>query len=212
MGMARRNPFIPVKSTANLCDVLDIFTAKRVARVHRVPVVDENDKVINIITQMSLISFLAENAAQVAPTDLAGQIDELKIGSFPAITVQDSLPAHAVFTLMDKEQRSGVAIVNELGTLVGNISGRDLKQFIKQPSLSKLDLSIKEFLAQLRAEQVDIRAPAISCVSNVSVGGVLAKLSATRVHRLYVVNSDKDFKPIGVVSLTDVLGTWKKVE
>ena len=48
--------------------------------------------------------------------------------------------------------------------------------------------------------------PAICCHSSDTLGAVIDKLAATRIHRVYLV--DKTDKPIGVVSLGDIISVF----
>jgi hypothetical protein len=57
---------------------------------------------------------------------------------------------------MDNKKISGVAVINEEGTLVGNTSASDLKLFLQTPSVALLQLSIMNFLNTIRQESVDV--------------------------------------------------------
>lgn len=66
-------------------------------------------------------------------------------------------------------------------------------------------MPIKEFLQALRSENIDIRVPAILTFEHNTLAEVLAKLKATSVHRLYVVDSEEHLRPVRVVSVTDIM-------
>ena len=55
----------------------------------------------------------------------------------------------------------------------------------------------------LRFFFVQILNPGIGCHSSDTYGAVLQKLGATRVHRIYIV--DSRWHPVGVLSLGDAL-------
>ena len=101
--------------------------------------------------------------------------------------------------------------MNEQGALFGNISARDLKSFISNANVESLRLPIKEFLQALRSENIDIRVPAILTFESATLAQVAAKLKATRVHRLYVADSEETLKPIRVVSVTDVVREMHRI-
>lgn len=98
-----------------------------------------------------------------------------------------------------------MAIVNARGALVGNISARDLKNFITKPNLAKLQLSVKQFLTELRQEAIDIHIPTIVVYQHSTLAHVAAKIKATRVHRVFVVDDDTSMHPIAVVSVSDIV-------
>jgi len=61
------------------------------------------------------------------------------------------------------------------------------------------------FLNRIRDENIDITAPTF-CVSLAdTLSRLIGKLKATRVHRIYVTKSADDFKPVRVVSITDII-------
>lgn len=55
--LARRNPFHPVASGSSLLKAAEILER----RVHRVPVVDSQGKVVKIISQSAVVKFLHQN-------------------------------------------------------------------------------------------------------------------------------------------------------
>jgi len=204
--MARRNPFVSLPQGASLLDAAKALASSTSAsRVHRLAIVDKDEpkKIVSIFSQSTLAAFLAKHLKEV---DIAAKtVKELSIGTFPALHVSESTPALEVLRLLDSKQRSGVAITNANGVIIGNISGRDLKSFIAKPDMERLKLPIAGFLKEIREEQVDIRVPAITVDLQTSFGMVLEKLVATRVHRLYVTETSSSLKPLGVISLSDVV-------
>jgi len=115
------------------------------------------------------------------------------------------IPAINTFKLMDDTHHSSLAIVDTDGRLIGNISARDLKLFIENESYDLLKLPIVTFLSQLRNQEIDIRTPTMSVNLTDTLGLLIGKLAATRVHRLYAVNTPQDYHPVRVISLTDTL-------
>lgn len=54
IDLARRNRFSPVKQGSSLLDTCKLLSEC----VHRVPVINDEGKVVNIISQYSLVSYL----------------------------------------------------------------------------------------------------------------------------------------------------------
>lgn len=119
--------------------------------------------------------------------------------------VSESATALETYQLLEKNRITGVAIVNARGALVGNISARDLKNFITKPNLAKLQLTVKQFLTELRQEAIDIHIPTIVVYQHSTLAHVAAKIKATRVHRVFVVDDDTSMRPIAVVSVSDIV-------
>jgi CBS domain-containing protein len=196
--LSRRNPFHAVKQGAPLMEVVDILARG----VRRVPVVNEVGNVINIVSQSSIIQFLQNHLGEVGNI-FATKVGASNVGSAPVLAVKKDTVAIDVFRMMDQNKRSGVAVVDDAGMLVGNTSGADLKLFINTPSMSVLQIPIVQFLNQIRSQNIDIMVPVITVTTDDTLAFLIGKLAATRVHRVFVV--DSKFHPTKVVSITDVL-------
>ena len=109
-----------MNSGASLREVV----SKLSGSVHRVPVVNEEGRVIKIISQSSIIEWFSHHLGEVHASQT---VNELKLGSRPVITVRRSLPAIEAFKLMETHNLSGLAVVDEDGSLIGATSARDLK-------------------------------------------------------------------------------------
>jgi len=106
---------------------------------------------------------------------------------------------------MDIQNKSGIAIVDDTSRLVGTTTGKDLGLFLRTPSLAVLNLPIFEHLQKIRSEQVDIKVPCISVFERDSISRAVALISATRVHRIFVVDDETHYRPVRVISISDVL-------
>jgi len=109
------------------------------------------------------------------------------------------------FRLMDQKKRSGVALVDETGRFVGTTTGKDLGLFLDNPSLAALNLPIFENLQIIRQKQTDIKSPSISVFDHDRISRAIGLIAATRVHRVFVVDNEKDFRAVRVISITDIL-------
>lgn len=94
--------------------------------VHRVPVIDHQGRVTNLITQSALVAYLA------AHLDKLGNIREQTVGALTlghksVVTASVNLRAIDAFKIMTQHGVSGVAVVDEEGNLIGNISVRDIR-------------------------------------------------------------------------------------
>ena len=94
-----------------------------------------------------------------------------------------------------------MAVVGDNGKLVDNISSHDMRTLImdadKFPLLCHM---IGEKEGKLHAKH------ALTCHPSDSLASVIQKLSASHVHRLYVV--DSHHRPVGVVSMRDVIARF----
>lgn len=190
-----RNPFKAVQGEATLEEVCRILATG----THRVPVIGADGKVINIISQSSIIQFFTKNCGD--DEFLKKTVGDLHIGSSPVISVLQTDTALKTFSKLDDSGRSGLAVVDADGVLVGNTSGSDIKLYLKHHETLKQ--SIIEFLNKIRRLYLNTRAPSFTCRSEDSLYHVIGKLGATKAHRLFIV--DDSYKPLKVVSLTDII-------
>eukprot|EP00030_Apusomonadida_sp_AF-17_P002301 a339228_1064.p1 GENE.a339228_1064~~a339228_1064.p1 ORF type:complete len:334 (-),score=158.61 a339228_1064:61-1032(-) len=200
--LSRRNPFKSAKHDACVLDAIRILGGS----VKRLAVVDGDGKVVNIISQSDLIQFLAKNAAAMPEAFRHAPINELfHVEMKPVVCVDAAESVLAALTKMDDSKITGVGITHG-GQLIGNISGKDLKAFIRSPTYEQLHMPVMEMLKELRQrEMVDISIPIITVFPNSPFETTLKKIAATKVHRVYVVESEEHFRPVGIVSQTAVL-------
>jgi CBS domain-containing protein len=206
--LARRNKFYPVYEDDTLLKVVEILANHG---AHRVPVVSrETKKVIDIISQSTIIKFLASKEADFKEA-FGKTVDGTQIGSRPVIPIKSDATALETFKVMAKYNRSGVAVVDaETGRFVGNTSGSDLKLFIREPekNAAALQAPITDFLSAIRRAESpssNTRCPTISVSASDTIGMIVGKLAATRIHRIFVADDATGYKPTAIVAISDVL-------
>mmetsp|Transcript_21652 Transcript_21652/g.30287 ORF Transcript_21652/g.30287 Transcript_21652/m.30287 type:complete len:319 (-) Transcript_21652:131-1087(-) len=199
--LSRRNVLHPVSETDSLLTVCETLAKG----VHRVPVVNAEGEVVNIISQSSIIAFLNKHINDFK-AETSKKLADVPIGTKNVISVGKNTKAIEAFRLMDNKKISGLAVVEEeTGKLIGNTSGSDLKLFIKTPSLELLQQPVMKFLNQIRQESIDIKTPTITCSPKDTIATLIGKLALTKVHKLFVADDASGFKPLSVISITDVL-------
>jgi len=120
---------------------------------------------------------------------------------------EDAIAIDAFKMMMDKDV-SGLAVVDAEGKLTGNISMNDLKAVNTDGRMFwRLYQTVKNFLLKIRKEnnEKDGERPHRMVVvkERETIEAVIRKLADNKVHRIYIV--DERHKPIGVISLKDVL-------
>jgi len=198
--LCKRNPFKPIKSDDTIEAACKILSTG----VHRVPVLDANGRVANIVSQSSINHFLM-TYAQNDPF-FQKNLSELGVGSSPVLFVKEDNLAIDTFAKLEQTGRSGIAVVDDEGVLISNTSSSDIKLFLKQHE--SLNQPIIDFLNKIRRMDLKTRAPTFTCKLNEPLIQVMGKISATKAHRVFVV--DEHHKPIRVVSITDIIRTILK--
>jgi len=198
--LSHRNPFVPVHDTDTLLSVLQLVGEKR---LHRVPVVDSEGKVVNFLTQSALVDFLAKNKEKLGHV-VDKTVGEMLLGCKPVVKVNINHNAVEAFKLMAEKKVSAVAVVDDDNHLISNLSARDIRAIATDHRVIQgLFTPIRNFLQAVYSERILETSPAIGCTVKDTLGIVLMKLSVSKVHRVYVV--DHSHIVIGVIALSDVL-------
>jgi CBS domain-containing protein len=174
--------------------------------IHRLPVVDSEANLVDIITQSMLIDFIWQNLEKLGSiVDLS--VSEIK-GNYRVSTISENAKAIHAFRQMSLSGLSALAVVDGAGKLVDNISLRDLKGIHPDAKIFwRLWNTVKEYKAKVLADfppPVPITAP-LYVTDEHTLSNVLEKMALNHVHRIYVVDSEESMRPVKVVSQTDLL-------
>jgi len=198
-----RNPFYPVESTAPLHIAIQLMNKWK---VHRIPVVDSEGTFISVLTQSQVVHWLSNHMYHFSDL-ISKTLEQLEIGQVEVYSVSHHQKAIDAFNLIYSKKVSAVAVVDENGALVGNISVSDLKLIgYNAKLLSRLFYPIEEFLKVITANKEACRHTfkgILAVQKDSTMGEVVQKLVSTRTHRVYMIDADQ--KPIGVISNLEVL-------
>lgn len=200
--LARRNPFKPLHTTSTLWDAVNLMAT----RVKRVPVLDPEGKLVNVVTQSSVVRLLGK-AMEKAP-DVKRELSRvtaMEIGTRPVVTVHKDTTAAAVFKVMAEKNLSGIAVVDQHKTFLCATTGSDLSLYMSTGRLSILQMPIRQFLAQVRQQEMDDILPNASVRSNATLAHIIAKIAVLHQHRAFVADANKGLRPAAVVSISDIL-------
>jgi CBS domain-containing protein len=201
--MARRHRWTSIKDGASLLAVVELMSKNK---CHRLPVVNEKDEVVNIITQSMLIKFLAAHDEEVAAYSKR-TIAAAACTTSPVLSIDATAPAIDAFKLIAKHNIFGIGILDADGNIVGNTSASDLKLFVNDPS-TDLRQPIDDFISAVRClptASMKAVSPLFTVKSTATLSHVIAKLASTNAHRLFIVDGDGDGKaPTAVTSLSDI--------
>lgn len=106
------------------------------------------------------------------------------------------------FLLLHRRHAGGCAIVDAERNLLGNISTSDFKYVGSHGE--NLPIVLKPVLEFAQSLDVAVREP-IFITLDAPVSDAIAKFDLTNVHRIYVVGSEKEKKPICEVTTGDIL-------
>jgi len=202
--LSNRNPFKPVLPSFSILCVFELLARYR--SLHRVPVIDVDRQMLNLITQSQLVSFLAKHISLLG-SKRSKEIVKCQHFFKHVISVSEETRTIDAFEKMVESNVNGIAVVNEKGALTGNLSVRDLKVISPDARLFwRLDQSVKATLARIQKES-DPKHPrprrVVAAKSHDTLGSVIETLAVNRMHRVYIVDSKK--MPVGIVTLRDIL-------
>jgi len=198
---SRRNGFHPVSPLDSLLKVVNILAQNR---IHRVPVV-EDGKVTNIISQSTIIQLLSNELQHDIVKRLGPSVAEINIGTHHNIaTIYDTESVISAFKIMDNKKLSGIALLDNMGRLVGVTTGKDLGLFLQTPELAVLEKPIGQYLKYLRSLSIVGQVPSIAVFEKSKLAYAIGLIASTKVHRIFVCDNEECYKPTGVISISDI--------
>jgi CBS domain-containing protein len=201
IDISDRDQFTTVNKSAKLSETVKLLTTH-----HRLAVMDDSGKIVNVISQSDIVNFLAQcghwvwSAAETKVGQLLSQYD-------PNTLIQVSSDTSVVRALLEmyKKKVVAVAVTNPSGVIVTNLSASDLVR-VPQQKFSMLSLPVTDFLK--RTHQVVKPPVTVSSESNLEL--VFLKLAVYKIHRVWVI--DANGRPQGVLTLTDIMNHLNKSE
>lgn len=207
MDLADDSPMIALKGDVPIRKVITNFTTGNAH--YRLPVVDDQGNLLAVLTQSQMIRCLTRDLADSQPLQKT-KVSDLRYTDIKQMkTVPKSMPAINAFIQMQKEHLSSMAVVDDKGVIVDNLSATDLKGILRT-DLPQLRSPVDQFLLFSRGKAETPRDGLVNCDMNASLGDVMKKIVKEDVHRAYVL--DAQGKPNGVLSLTDILLHLPKIE
>lgn len=186
-----KNPFLKFKESESLYKAVEAFGNG----VHRVAIVNNENRITGILSQRRMIRFFWENARRFPSLEflLSSTLQDLKIGSTHPITIFGDQPLIEALQKMFDERVSSLAVIDRNKCLVGNISIVDVKNVSSTKNSHYLFKPVTTFisynLSQKGIEKGQDQFPIFHVNKQSSLNRVIAKLVATQSHRLWIVES-----------------------
>ncbi|KAF9922257.1 cell separation during budding, partial [Linnemannia zychae] len=161
-----------------------------------------------VLTQSSTLDYLMRHLSEFPSLQPVMQkgLQQLGLTGTKVLSVTGETRVLEALITMSKNGVSSLAIVNDQGVLLGNISMADVQYIMKDLRTSWLWLTCFQFISKVRlsrgVETGEDQYPVLDVNAKSTFGYTLSKLQATKVHRLWVINDTNH--AVGVVSLTDV--------
>lgn len=196
-----KNPFYKLPETETLITVMKILGSG----VHRVAICNpEMTFVKGILSQRRLIKYLWDNAKNFASLEslFNYSLQDLQVGVLNSqykptsrqsriISIHGDEPLIMALYKMYVERISSIAVVDNQYNLLGNISVTDVKHVTRTSQYPLLHKPCRHFISVILnsrgLETGKDSFPVFHVYPNSSLGRTLAKLVATRSHRLWIV-------------------------
>ncbi|KAF7915698.1 uncharacterized protein EAE98_011041 [Botrytis deweyae] len=190
--LAKKEPLTTLSQSEDLSKAVEIFGSG----VHRILVCKPGTTtVVGILSQLKLVKFLWDNGSsfpaidQLYPTILR----DLNIGTQHAIAINGDKLLTDALQLMSNEGLTSIAVVDNAANVVGNISTADTKLLTHTSSLPLLQSSCIHFISVILSERGigdgKDSFPVFHVNPYSTLAHTVAKLVATRSHRMWVVES-----------------------
>ncbi|KAI8077124.1 hypothetical protein BDF21DRAFT_422102 [Thamnidium elegans] len=202
--LSRKNPFYSILQEATLLSAVETFACG----THRVSILKPDGEIGGILSQSTVVRYLYENRKQFPALDevMNKTVHQLNLGDEPVVGIDADATVLDALSLMSSKGVSSIAVLRNDKYVLGNISMTDVKHVMKANSHRMLWKTCFQFVSYIRTQQGitdgQDRLPVFDVHQGTSLGFTIAKLLATKAHRVWVTN--ETHQAIGVVSLTDV--------
>lgn len=174
--------------------------------MRRIPIVEDLKDIVNIVTQSGLLQLMVDNASLLRSVE-GKTLLELGLGSSRSVhSVHIDATTMEAFKLMVEKDCSAVAVLGVRNELLGVVSSRDVRLLVHSnagPLYAALQSPLRVFIEAVNRHRINVSNPAIRCRATDTLGSVIARMSAAKIHRIFVVD-DHDHL-LRVVSLRDII-------
>jgi CBS domain-containing protein len=200
IDLSKRNPFYQLKEDNRLKDAIDLFVGNR---VHRLAIMDSNNRLCGILSQLDVIHYLFANKAQFKDFLKENELLSQKFANIEkheTITIGKNAQAIEAFMKMHENGVSAIGVTDDSGNVFGILSSSDIKCGIENDFKVLLD-PVGTFLQNVRSQQNKNSNYLVSCNQDTPLGEILNTLNKEEIHRLIILDNNK--KASGVLTLTD---------
>jgi len=205
------HPNIPPSSIHQLSSGYSLYSAVEAMvlepRLRRIPILNFERKMVNLVTQSQLVEFVFQNMHLVDEKKRQKMLADIPELFHEVISVQENEFALEAFKKMRQFHLGGVAVLNAGGELVGNISDKDLRGIDADGKwFSRLFAKAADYTRELYQNYPETRRPGqlVYATGSNTLEDVIKMIFANgRIHRVYIVDENK--RPVGVIGFRDIL-------
>jgi len=192
INISQGNPFEAVNPDMPLIDAVRLMARG----IYRLPVI-ENGLIVNIVSQWDILLMVCSRISLLGP-QFERQLKDTTIGSSFSLAIPDNLDGVLAVKFLFDNQIAGAPVVDENGRTISSFSATDLLNLTAE-TFPLLSLSVRDYLLRTYG----YLKPPVCCKVTDTVENVILKMLSFKIHRVYCV--DDQLKPMGVISLTDIM-------
>jgi len=210
LDISGRNKWVTIQERKPFAQLVLLLSDRH---IHRVAIVNDKNDVLGMVSQSALVRFFysqRDKFDERFKRVLQEKVEEwTHVHQQRLYTISTHEHVYDAFRKIWELQVSGLAVVNEHGVLVANISASDIKRTRYYPIIGQMvkDLykPIKEFLRIPEAGQLISKKDHIPffVMKGETMEKAMDTLVENNIHRVFVVDAHR--KPIAVISLCDIL-------
>jgi len=200
-------PYHPIYMGYSLYAAYEVMAR---SNLHRIAVVDSKRMLVSVITQSQLVEFTYRNISLLGPKR-SKLVKDMPYNLHEVYHVKPNDVALKAFSLMSEKSVSGIAVLDDHGMLVDQISMRDLKAMAPDGRLFwRLYKPVKDYIDNVNRSRTDAHAlerpnTVVTVTPEDTLETVLGLLVTHRIHRVYIVESATKKKPLGLITLRDIM-------
>lgn len=200
-------PYHPIYMGYSLIAAYEVMAR---SNLHRLAIVDANRMLVSVITQSQLVEFTYRNIGLLGARR-SKLIKDMPYNIHEVYHVSPKDLALKAFSVMSDNKVSGIAVIDDDGLLIDQISVRDLKAMAPDGRLFwRLYKPVSDYLENVKKSRTDTHAAerpndVITVTPEDTLETVMGLMVNNRIHRVYIVESTGNKKAIGVITLRDVM-------
>ncbi|CZS98021.1 related to CBS-domain protein Sds23p [Rhynchosporium agropyri] len=190
--LAKKSALVTLSESEDLSKAIEYFASG----VHRILICKDNTtEIVGILSQLKVIKFLWDNGTSFPAIDALYSVilRDLGVGTQQTISINGDRTLTDALQLMSNEGLTSVPVVDNASNVVGNISTADVKLLTNSSSLPLLKSSCIHFISVILSERGigdgKDSFPVFHVTPYSTLAHTVAKLVATRSHRMWVVDA-----------------------
>ncbi|KAI7778880.1 hypothetical protein LA080_001571 [Diaporthe eres] len=181
--------------------------------IHRLLITSDEGEVTGILSQLKLLEFFWNEGINFPVIERLYPVllRDLQIGSQQIISINADAPLAEALMLMSNEGLTSIAVIDNASNVVGNISSADVRLLTSAASLPLLQSTCMHFITVILSERGMEKGrdsvPVFYVNPYQTLAATVAKLVATRSHRMWVVESASPSPSAPATPLLGPVGT-----